>query len=472
MPRATVRIGETDGQLAAALDAVRAELGLSDTFPPSVEAEARAAVMSAAMPDAQLLDLPFLTIDPAGARDLDQAMQLERAGDGYRVRYAIADVPAFVAPGGAVDAEARGRGQSMYPPDGRIPLHPAVIGEDAASLLPDEVRGAFVWDFALDARARVTSATVGRARIRSRRRYSYAQVQAELDAGRASDELVLLREIGLARIVLERERGGASLGSADQEITKAHGRYELVRRRPLPVEGWNAQLSLMTGMAAARIMLDGRIGILRTMPPPGDSAIERFRRQTTALGRPWPQGVAYGEYLRMLDPDDPQQLAILHAAASLFRGAGYTAFDGSVPDGTIQAAIAAPYAHTTAPLRRLVDRFSLLVCEALCSGDSVPEWLRAALPTLPPIMAASDAVASRLERGAISALEAAVLSGRVGEEFEGTVISVRADGGVLQLTDPAVTARCEGSLVAGVTVRATLITADIASGTVLFRATG
>ena len=119
-----MRIGETDGQLAAALDAVRAELGLSDTFPPAVEAEARAAVMSAAMPDAQLLDLPFLTIDPADARDLDQAMQLERAGNGYRVRYAIADVPAFVAPGGAVDAEARGRGQSMYPPDRRIPLHP------------------------------------------------------------------------------------------------------------------------------------------------------------------------------------------------------------------------------------------------------------------------------------------------------------------------------------------------------------
>jgi exoribonuclease R len=422
------------------------------------------------MPDAQLLDLPFLTIDPAGAKDLDQAMHLERAGHGYRVRYAIADVPAFVAPGGAVDDEARRRGQSMYPPDGRIPLHPAVIGEDAASLLPDAVRGAFVWDFTLDAQARVVSVTLGRARIRSRRQYTYEQVQSELDAGSASEDLALLREIGLARILLERERGGASLGSPDQEITAVHGRYELVRRRPLPVEDWNAQLSLMTGMAAARIMLDGRIGILRTMPPPDDTATELFRRQTAALGRPWPGGVAYGEYLRMLDPDDPQQLAILHAAASLFRGAGYTAFDGSIPEGTTQAAIAAPYAHTTAPLRRLVDRFCLLVCEALSSGAAVPEWLRAALPTLPPIMAASDALASRLERGTISALEAAVLSGRVGEDFAATVISVRDDGGVIQLTDPAVTARCEGKLIAGATVRATLVTADIASGTVLFRA--
>jgi exoribonuclease R len=469
MPLTTVRVGETDGRLAAALDAIRAELDLPDTFPAAVEEEARAAVANVTFPDADLLDLPFLTIDPAGARDLDQAMHLERAGGGYRVRYAIADVPAFVAPGGAVDAEAMRRGQTLYPPDGRIPLHPAVIGEDAASLLPDQVRSAFVWDFNLDAAARVTSVTLNRAKIRSRRRYSYEQVQSTLDAGTASDELVVLREIGLARILRERERGGASLGRPDQEITQVDGGYRLVRRRPLPVEGWNAQLSLMTGMAAGTIMLNGRIGILRTMPAPDNDAVERFRRQTAALGRPWPQDIPYGEYLRMLDPDDPQQLAILHAAASLFRGAGYTAFDGTGPANPIQAAIAAPYAHTTAPLRRLVDRFSLLVCAALTSGAAVPQWLRAALPLLPPIMAASDAVASRLERGTVSALEAAVLSGRVGQEFVGTVVSTRTGGGVIQLSDPAVTADCEGDLPVGASVRATLVTADIATGTVLFR---
>jgi exoribonuclease R len=469
MPHTSVRIGETDGRLAAALDAVRAELGLPEAFPPAVEAEAKAAVSNVALPDAELLDLPFVTIDPADARDLDQAMQLERSGDGYRVRYAIADLPAFVAPGGAVDTEALRRGQTLYPPDGRIPLHPAVIGEDAASLLPDRVRGAFVWDFSLDSAARVLSVTLNRARIRSRRRYTYDEVQSALDAGTAADELVLLREIGVARIELERERGGASLGRPDQEITRVDGGYELLRRRPLPVEGWNAQLSLMTGMAAGTIMLKGRIGILRTMPAPDNDAVARFRRQTAALGRPWPRDIPYGEYLRMLDPDDPRQLAILHAAASLFRGAGYTAFDGTIPGDTIQAALAAPYAHTTAPLRRLVDRFSLLVCEALTSGAAVPQWVRTALPLLPPIMAASDAVASQLERGTVSALEAAVLSDRIGQEFVGTVVSTRHGGGVIQLSDPAVTADCEGDLLAGASVQATLVTADIASGTVLFR---
>lgn len=471
MPLASVRLGSADGQLSAALTALRAELELREAFPPAVEAEAAAAVGAAPLPEPELLDLPFLTIDPEDATDLDQAMHLERQGDEYRVRYAIADVPAFVAPGGAVDAEARLRGQTMYAPDGRIPLHPAVIGEDAASLLPDRVRGAFVWDFVLDRRARVDSVSVRRAKIRSRRRYSYERVQAALDSGTAEPTLTLLREVGLARIVLERERGGASLGRPDQEIRQVDGRYELVRRRPLPTEDWNAQISLMTGMAAAQIMLEGRVGILRTMRPPDEEAIERFRRQSVALGRPWPKDVRYGEYLRMLDPGDPHQLAIMHAAASLFRGAGYTAFDGTIPDDIIQSAVGAAYAHTTAPLRRLVDRFSLLVCEALCSGAAVPQWLRETLPMLPAIMAASDTVASRLDRGAVSALEAAVLNGRMGEEFAATVISARNGGGVIQLADPAVTADCEGTLTPGASVRATLVTADIATGTVLFRVT-
>ena len=146
----------------------------------------------------------------------------------------------------------------------------------------------------------------------------------------------------------------------------------------------------MTGMAAATIMLDGRSASCAPCRRRTRNAVERFRRQTAALGGNGRTGVPYGEYLRMLDPDDRSQLAIMHAAASLFRGAGYTAFDGTVPADTMQSAVAAPYAHTTAPFRRLVDRFSLLVCEALNSAKPCRGWIRATLPPSPPIMAASD----------------------------------------------------------------------------------
>jgi exoribonuclease R len=469
MTLSTVRLGTVDGELRKALAAIRVELDVPAGFPPEVEAEAEAAAASVSLPDESFLDVPFFTIDPADSMDLDQAMHLERTGSGYRVHYAIADMPAFIEPGGAIDAEARRRGQTLYPPDGRIPLHPPVLSEGAASLLPEAERGAYVWTFDLDGEARLLSTRLDRARVRSRRRFSYEEVQGLIDNGGAPEELALLREIGLARILLEQERGGASLGRPDQEIREHDGRYELVRRRPLEAEAWNAQVSLLTGMAAAQLMLDGGVGILRTMPPPSDDSIVWFRRRAKALGTPWEEGVGYGAYLRMLDPADPRQLAILHAAASLFRGAGYTAFDGEPPEHPIQSAVAAPYAHATAPLRRLVDRFVLVVCEALANGRAVPDWARVALPELPAIMASSDGLAGRLDHAAISAVEAAVLHARIGERFAATVIGTKNGGGELQLDDPAVTASGEGRLVAGEQVMATLVTADVATGTVLFR---
>ena len=456
--------------LVATLRQIREDLNLPESFPPAVEAEAKEAVEAAELPVADETSVQFVTIDPEGATDLDQALHLERAGDGYRVRYAIADVPAFVEPGGEIDAEARERGQTLYAPDGRIPLHPTAISEHAASLLEGQLRGAFVWTFELDAAANVTTTTLVRARVRSRHQYSYTEVQAQLDSGTASASLQLLREVGTKRSLRERERGGASLNRPDEEVEFRGGRYELVRRSPLPVEEWNAQLSLMTGMAAAQTMLDGGVGILRTMPAPFADTLEHFRVQVAALGCPWPADQPYGEYLRGLDRSTPQGLAAIHAAASLFRGAGYTAFDGAIPENATQAAVAAPYAHATAPLRRLVDRFVLVTCEALLNGAPVPEWVREALPTLPKIMGRSDGVASRLEHAAVDAIEAALLSDRVGQAFDAVVISAKETGGVIQLTDPVVTANIEGSVTAGQSVRATLVTADIATGTTLFRA--
>lgn len=463
------RLTRPDEQLAAALQLVREDLNLPESFPAEVENEAKETVAAVELPVDDQTAVPFVTIDPAGATDLDQAVHLERHGDGYRVRYAIADVPAFVRPGGAVDTEARERGQTLYAPNGRIPLHPTVISESAASLLEGQLRGAYVWTFELDAAANVTATELRRSRIRSRHQYSYDQVQAQLDSGEADESMRLLKEVGLKRIELERQRGGASLNRPDEEIVVEHDRYELVRRSPLPVEGWNAQISLMTGMAAARIMLDGGVGILRTMPAPFEDTLDHFRIQVAALGRPWPKDQPYGEYLRGVG-DDATGLAAVHAAASLFRGAGYTAFDGARPEQTTQAAVAAPYSHATAPLRRLVDRFVLVTCEALVSGAPVPEWVREALPLLPKIMSRSDGVASRLERGSVDAIEAALLSTRVGEVFDAVVISAKDGGGTIQLTDPVVTANIEGAVEAGQTVKATLVTADIATGTVLFRA--
>ncbi|WP_285726028.1 RNB domain-containing ribonuclease [Psychromicrobium xiongbiense] len=497
---------ETDAsRLQAALAALRTEFALPVDFPADALAELERSIAGYQLPERDLRSAYFVTIDPPTSLDLDQAMCLERLpesevtlpegpGAGYLVRYAIADVPAFVPPGGALDAQTRTRGQSMYLPDGRIPLHPAMLSEDAASLLPQQERGGYIWEFRLDARAEVRSVTVYRATLISRAKLGYHQAQAELDAAQPSDylpTLELLREIGQKRIVLERERGGASLNAPQQEIEHDDGGYRLVFRPAEPLEDWNAQLSLMTGMAAASMMLEAGVGILRTMPPPDPSAIARFRHQAEALQAPWPADQPYGEFLRTLDSRQPRHLALLHAATSLFRGAGYTAFDGEPPAQRQQAAVAAPYSHTTAPLRRLVDRFVLAVCAAHCAGEAIPGWARTALPQLPALMAASDQLAGRVDRAAVDLIEAAVLSDQVGQVFEAVIIARKEPNGsgvvrcTVQLLDPAVTAPLDVPLdpadpeaspepgphtgpQAGDPVRVRLLSADIARRSVTF----
>ena len=472
MYRPAYRLTVPAGELASAFAAIRAELAVPDGFPPEVIAEAERTATEPSRPDADLTDVPFVTLDPPGATDLDQAMAIERAGAGHRVRYAIADVPAFVPPGGAIDEEARRRGQTLYAPDTRIPLHPVRLSEDAASLLPGRDRPAFVWTFLLDGDGAVTATELQRALVRSRAQLDYDSAQARIDAGTAHETIALLAEVGERRIAREAARGGASLARPEQEVERRDGGYRLRLRPPAAIENHNAQLSLMTGMAAAEIMLAGGVGILRTMPPATDGAVARLRRQAHALGADWQQDVPYGAFLRTLDPGNARHLALLHEAAGLFRGAGYTAFDGTPPDPSarVQAAIAAPYTHATAPLRRLVDRFTLACCEALHAGRAVPDWVRAGLPELPDLMRASDQRAGALDRACIDVVEATLLRDRVGETFTADVVDLdeRRGGALVQLTDPPVLAHCDGPLPLGEQVRVRLAGADPARRLVRF----
>lgn len=450
---------------------LRRELGVREDFPPEVLAEAQAAAAAPRLPSEDLTALPFVTVDPETSRDLDQAVHLERSGDGYRVRYAIADVAAFIRSGGALDAEVRLRGETLYAPDRRVPLHPPVLGEDAASLLAGQIRPAVVWDLRLDAAGEPTAVDVRRALVRSVAKLSYDGAQQQYDAGTADDLLLLLREVGQLRQERAAQRGAVDLPTLEQEVDVGpDGRPVLSLRRPLPVEGWNAQISLLTGLAAARIMLDGEVGLLRTMPPPAEEDVASLRRSALALGLPWPEGMSYATAVSALDPLDPRAAALLVLATRLLRGAGYTAFDGAPPELATHSAVAAAYAHATAPLRRLADRYVLQSCVALCAGSPVPDDLRAALPELPAVMAGADRAAAALARAGVDLAEALVLAPRVGERFPAAVVERGAERGVVQLVDPPVRARCDGpDLPLGATLTVELVTADPASRTVLFR---
>jgi exoribonuclease R len=431
------------------LAALRTELGVPPSFPPEVEAEAAAAA-APRLPRADLLDVPFVTVDPPGSRDLDQALHIERRGSGFRIRYAIADVAAFVTPGGAVDAEAHARGVTLYWPGGKAPLHPPVLSEGAASLLPDQERPALVWTLDLDADGELAATDLARARVRSRAKLDYATA-----------DIPLLEEVGRLRIRIEAERGGVHLPLPQQEVTED---LRLTYRSSLPIEEHNAQISLLTGMAAARLMLDGGVGILRTVPPASEGSLARLRRAAAALAVDWPAGLSYPDFIHGLDPAQPTHAALLHEATGVLRGAGYVAFDGPPPEQPGHSAIAAPYAHVTAPLRRLADRYALEVCAALCAGTAIPEWARAGLPELPEAMQAADRRAGSLERAVVDLVEAVVLEPCVGRTYDAVVV----DDDRVQIADPAVVAPCDGDPPVGERIRVRLAEADPDSRRVRF----
>ncbi|HEX8120066.1 MAG TPA: RNB domain-containing ribonuclease [Solirubrobacteraceae bacterium] len=428
MPARRIRVEPADA-MREGFEAIRDEAGIPEAFAPDAEAEAAAAAATAP-PPADRVDLPFVTVDPPGSRDLDQALHIERRGEGHRVSYAIADVPAFVRPGGALDRETHARGVTVYAPDEKTPLHPPVLSEGAASLLPGEWRPAVLWTLDLDATGALQSAAVARRQVRSVAQHTYADVPPDVEP--------LLREVGERRLAIERERGGVRLNVPEQEVVQTPDGWTVHYRVPLPSEDFNAQISLLTGMAAAKLMLDARVGILRTQPRPDPKALARLRLQAAGFGVAWRE--PYAEFIRSLDPSIPAHAALMHEATGVGRGAGYTAFDGEVPAEPEHFAIAAPYAHATAPLRRLQDRYVLECCLAICAGDPIPAHVRAALPRLPEEMKAADRRARAVERGVLDLVEAVLLSGREGDTFAATVV----DDQLVQLRDPAVRAKLEG----------------------------
>ncbi|MFE0253276.1 RNB domain-containing ribonuclease [Streptomyces sp. NPDC059010] len=478
MPRRHIRVtGAPEAPLRAALATLRTELGVSGGFPPEVLAEAEQAAKAPAPPSSyDATDIPFLTIDPPASTDLDQALHLSRQGTGYRVRYAIADVAAFVVPSGALDREAHRRVTTLYFPDERVPLHPEPLSEGAASLLPDQDRPAVLWTIDLDGDGRTLAVDVRRALVRSRAKLDYAGVQRRIDAGTAEEPLALLKEVGELRERLEVERGGISLRVPEQEIVEHDHTYELAYRAPLPADGWNAQLSLLTGMAAADLMLAHGTGILRTLPAAPDGAVGRLRHTAHALHIVWPHHVSYAELVRSLDPHRPHHAAFLQECTTLLRGAGYTVFrEGVLPGITTHSAVAAPYAHCTAPLRRLADRYASEICLAAAAGEAVPDWVSAALDALPARMAEGARRAGTVERECVDIVEAALLRDRVGEVFDGWVVEVderRPAVGTVQLESPAIIGRIEAGhgerLPLGERLRARLTQADPGAAKVRF----
>ena len=450
---------------------IREAAGVHEGYDPDVYFEAEHGGKAPEPPHvtASRLDrtsLPLVTIDPEGSRDLDQALLIERKGDGHRVYYAIADVAAHVIPEGPLDRDTHVRVETVYCPDRRVSLHPPVVSEGYASLLPGQRTKAALWTIDLDAKGEIRDIGIARVWVSSRRQYSYEELSRE--PGKEAQALLgLMREVGDRRRALARERGAVTLPKPEQEFVVKEGGVSLSFRAAAPVEDDNAQISLLTGEAAAKLMLASGIGILRTMPPADEHSVQRLRHQARALGVAWGAAESYADCLAHLDLTTPAAAAFLSAATTLFRGARWEPFDDSDPAlprpaSLTHGALGVPYAHVTAPLRRLADRYATEICLAHASGVSVPTWVKRALPTIGDEMEHGTHIARSVDNSCISAVESAVLAPYVGKDFDG----VGLDDRTVQLADPAVVARCEGGVAAGKDQTVRLVSADADRGPV------
>ena len=448
-------------------DAIRGELGVSEDYGDAALAEAAAATDRFGDEREDRTDLPFVTIDPPGSMDLDQAVHLAADADGYTVHYAIADVAALMQPEGALDQESRRRGTTVYFPDGSVPLHPRALSEGAGSLLPEQVRPCVLWTIRVTREGAVTDVDVRRARVRSVARLDYAGVATDAAAGRLHPSITALPEFGELRRRVALAGGAIELDLPDQEVVRdVDGRWVLQIAPRTPADLWNSQLSLLTGRCAGEIMREAGIGLLRTLPSAPAQAVADLRATARALGVGWPDDQTPGQFLAGLPPDMPATLALMSHAAGLMRGAGYLALgDGVAPpaaDEMVHAAIGGVYAHVTAPLRRLGDRFATEVCLAVTAGQPVPDWVIRALPTLPKILRAADSLGASADRESIDLTEAVVLEDRVGERFDAVVLA-QADGkrpARIFIEEPAVLASCDGTPEQGTRLPVTLTAAD------------
>ena len=431
----------------------------TDEFPADVVAEADRLAALAPDAPADRTDVPFVTIDPPAAMDLDQAVALERLdGGGFRVHYAIADLGSVIELGSAIDLEARRRGQTIYLPDGRVPLHPPVLSEGVLSLLPDQRRRAALWTIEVTRTGEISSASVERALVTSVARLDYAGVQRDADAGRVHPSIEALPDLGELRRTVRLAAGAIDLALPAQEVVPDGDDWTIRIEPRNQVDAWNAEVSLLTGMAAADMMLRAEVGLLRYLPDPDAEEVDRFRDLITCLGISAPAGASAGTVLSGLDQRLSTSLAAMSGATRLLRGAGYVAFDGAPPENATHAGIGGAYAHVTAPLRRLADRFGTEVCLALSAGETVPEDLRAVLPQIADAMRDSDHRSARADREAINRVEVWIMQDHGEQTFDAVVLR-GADGdrpAEIMVVSPPVVASCSGEGLtpgASVTVR-------------------
>jgi ribonuclease R len=442
--RVTERLGSLASERAVSLIAINAH-GIRHVFPPAALKEAEAARPVRLDEREDWRDIPFVTIDPADAKDHDDAVHAAPDPDpknpgGHVIEVAIADVAYYVRPGSALDREALIRGNSVYFPDRVVPMLPERISNDLCSLRPKEDRPALAVRIVVGADGRQRAHSFHRVLIRSAAKLSYLRAQAAI-SGRADAETQWL-----VSPVLE------PLYAAYQSIKKARD-----ERAPLDLDLPERKILLKADGTVDRVITPERLEAHRLIEEfmilANVAAAESLERARVPLiyrvhDEPDPERVnALREFLRTLDISLPKSGA-LHAAQfnRILERVKSRDAENLVNEVVLrtqaQAEYAAEnyghfglnlrrYAHFTSPIRRYADLIvhrGLIRAGKLGAGG-LPET--ADVPALGEIAAtisAAERRAMKAERETFDRLLAHFLADQVGADFEGRISGVTRAG--------------------------------------------
>src|SRR5215216_2032912 len=423
--------------------------GLHRTYSRAATAVAEAQLHEPYAADARvdLRDLPTFTIDPDDARDFDDAVSARRDGDRVRVWVHIADVSAYVRPGGRLEHEAFRRGTSVYVPGAVEPMLPEVLSNQACSLRPGEDKLAVTVEMVMSG-ADVVSVAFHRSLVRSDRRLTYGEVD-ELFAGRTSAEepwgepLALAREVAAA---LHERRDSLEFGSfeptfefdSDGDVTGV--RYEQQTESHRVIE----MLMILANEQVAGYLADKKAPTLyRVHERPEPQSVVFLAEQLASLDIPTPPlpkqmtpqqaADAIAEISRIVVRESRGK----HAYSVLVLRALKQAYYG--PRNLGHAGLASPrYCHFTSPIRRYPD---VVAHRALLQGLGIDQAAAPAheLEEAGVVSSAAEREAMKIERDSddvcLAFLLERVVSESRGEDppsFEGEVVGLIEKGAFVE----------------------------------------
>ncbi|GAA5058192.1 ribonuclease R [Erythrobacter westpacificensis] len=392
-----------------------------------------------------LRHLPIIAIDPADARDHDDAIWAESDGEGgFNALVAIADVSFYVRPGSNIDKEARRRGNSVYFPDRVVPMLPEVLSADVCSLGEGRDRAAMACHLKIDADGRVTDWRFTRAILRIEQVIAYEDAQAQIDAGNATGPINALWACWKALNAARDDRDPLDLDLPERRVELGEdGKIKGIKvRERLDAHRVVEDFMIAANVAAAKALESKASPVVyRIHEPPTREKLIALREYFESIGKNLALGqvITPGLFNRMIKDmgDDPGEKALVMEAVLRSQTQAYY---GPQNAGHFGLALGS-YAHFTSPIRRYAD---LLVHRALVDsykleqpkpkGNTIPAHSglsdkdRADLGKITDAISITERRAMEAERDTIDRYVAAWLSGRVGEVFETRITGVQKFG--------------------------------------------